>query len=125
MLDIGISIITGETDGNLIPSPAVPDDPFRSVGADGVDNGQAVMKTHHMRSRTWWDWRLKLYPFIALGLFVYVAARGLWASDPPREVAVKGPVPAAPQTAAFPDRTCWIGWYPTEYFCFVLTLERG
>ena len=31
---------------------------------------------------------------------------------------------ATPQTAAFPDRTCWIGWYPLEHFCFVLTEER-
>ena len=30
-----------------------------------------------------------------------------------------------PQTAAFPDRTCFYGRYPLESFCFVLTQERG
>ena len=30
-----------------------------------------------------------------------------------------------PQTAAFPDRTCFYGRYPLEYFCFVLTQKRG
>ena len=30
-----------------------------------------------------------------------------------------------PQTAAFPDRTCWVDSYPLEYFCFVLSQVRG
>ena len=73
-----------------------------------------------MRSRTPWDWRLKLYPFIALGLYVYVAAGG--SLTPSR--TVEHTRNAEPQTAAFPDRTCFYGRYPLESFCFVLTEER-
>ena len=68
-----------------------------------------------MRSRTKWTWRLKLYPFIAAGLFVYVAAQGSGrgvehAGYPnPRIVGSASnlgqPASATPQTAAFPDRT--------------------
>ena len=87
-----------------------------------------------MRSRTKWTWRLKLYPFIALGLFVYVAAQGSGrgvehAGYPnPRIVGSASnlgqPAFATPQTAAFPDRVCWIDHYPLESFCWTLTQER-
>ena len=111
-----------------------------------------------MRSRTPWDWRLKLYPFIAAGLFVYAAAQETGRSsyvsselsrETPESVAaapsnvaaqtrespysvsqvespsVSRPASAAPQTAAFPDRTCWVDIDGLEYFCFILTAERG
>ena len=39
--------------------------------------------------------------------------------------SVSRPASATPQTAAFPDRTCWIDLDGLEYFCFVLTSERG
>ena len=141
-----------------------------------------------MRSRTPWDWRLKLYPFIVIPWIFYVAAGGsLTPSRTPeasgghsvaapfnvagqdrvllekhRSQVVTYPVPATPkggdaiangtlhlrnvrgmsdpsnvatgaahpnnaeaQTAAFPDRVCWVDSYPLEYFCFVLTAERG
>ena len=127
-----------------------------------------------MRSRTPWDIRLKLYPFIVIPWIFYVAAggsltpsrtpeasgghsvaapfnvaagqererrmgveanpQGLSANDRTRwgnnassdTVELRTHAPAVtPQTAAFPDRTCWIDRYPLESFCFVLTAERG
>ena len=106
-----------------------------------------------MRQRTPWDWRLKLYPFIVIPWIFYVAAGGsLTPSRTPeasgghsvatpfnvaeqaqdsgrvqiRETSSRlAPVSVTPQTAAFPDRTCFYGRYPLESFCFVLTQERG
>ena len=111
-----------------------------------------MMRSHTIRSRTPWDWRLKLYPFIVIPWIFYVAAGGSLtpsrtpeasgghSAAAPFNVAAQtspsvapsgsefgstdGPASAAPQTAAFPDRTCWVDSYPLESFCFVLTEER-
>mgnify|MGYP001615746510 CR=1 FL=1 len=95
-----------------------------------------------MRSRTEWDWKLKLYPFIVIPWIFYVAAQvspmvtredtGQNAGMESRKVdsvtsdqqVVAKPASVTPQTPAFPDRTCFYGRYPLESFCFVLTQDR-
>ena len=55
-----------------------------------------------------------------------VAQRAMDIADEMVNAADETPVVAVtPQTAAFPDRTCFYGRYPLESFCFVLTQERG
>ena len=82
-----------------------------------------------MRIRTVWTWRLRVYPLIVAGLYVYVATAG---SIPETEASLRssteasgGQSVAAPLSGFHKGRAITCHRHPLVTLCYRLTEERG